>query len=588
MPKVPVLTESQRLRPSNPTGFQSPSAARLRGESISQFGRGLASFGGALESLDRKQRDAEERLASAEYKAELTSRLQDLNSEVSARPASQADGDKDFYDQRSSEIHAETLNAFSEKYEGKYTKSFDIVGKTLITGVRGGVIANSSKRKQEGLKKGVRDYSANVNAAIFQSPESLREAKIDYSVTVPGMATDMGATDDQVDSMIKDGNRSLSDSAIQGALQQGKFDLAKDIVLSQSSNLYDTAQQKQRMNEIQTAEYRFKSEKFREEQRQSARQKDLKTKEQDANYMRILGAFSQADTPLKKSIASAELQKAAKDGDIAASQFGSLLSQDSNAEKEISAVSAVRIADQFYSADTPQKLDGIKNRVLRMTRTGKMRPEKAEVWLQRIRQRKASGKTDPRRQALIDVYKTRLKGLTGTKETIAAAIMTKVDEAAAAKKSQRKARSESLYMDLTEVQSMDPAQAFVTVKNLYFRGTEGFELFPGYSTIPQDKEDLKEFTDWAKRTLRTPGEIGAAQTYIEEISGEINLIHEFDKLADLEKQLKANNRAQVAIKESQQFIDEIFGPAEEMMKSDGGQLSPLLRDYSDGSLLLRR
>jgi hypothetical protein len=53
MPKVPRIQENQRLNPQNPTGFQSSSQARLMGDAVSGFGRGLASLGQGMMQAEK-------------------------------------------------------------------------------------------------------------------------------------------------------------------------------------------------------------------------------------------------------------------------------------------------------------------------------------------------------------------------------------------------------------------------------------------------------------------------------------------------------------------------------------------------------
>jgi len=76
MATIPSFKESQRLAPSNPTGFQSSSAARIGGSALAGFGRGVSAVGSKLHQLEQRQARAEKTLAQADFKQAMTRKLE--------------------------------------------------------------------------------------------------------------------------------------------------------------------------------------------------------------------------------------------------------------------------------------------------------------------------------------------------------------------------------------------------------------------------------------------------------------------------------------------------------------------------------
>ena len=82
MPKVPSIKEGQRLRPSNPTGFQSTGKARRAGDAISGVGRAVASVGTQMMAHEAKLRSVRRRNAMDAAENRYTKEYQKIFTEI--------------------------------------------------------------------------------------------------------------------------------------------------------------------------------------------------------------------------------------------------------------------------------------------------------------------------------------------------------------------------------------------------------------------------------------------------------------------------------------------------------------------------
>lgn len=561
MAKIPTLQESQRIRPSNPTGFQSAAAARLRGESLAGLGRGVAALGTKLDRVQRRQKAAEARIAQQDFKNQMSRDLQDLNEQITLRGGT-GDDDKEFYDQKSSELLNRNLKAFDKKYGGKYGSSFNVAGNDLINGVRRGVIANGLERQKNFLAQSVEQTTSVLNAQAYQNPEAIDELTTDYTTTIGGTMLDMEANPEQVKAATFSGHRALVDSAIDGHIEKGNYKEASNLVLNRYPHLYNTKDQAAALKEIRDAKLSAVSLRQKEEDRRQKQIDEAVKATQLENAANARAALFKATNPRTIQKVKDQIIEMAKVGDLAYTQFGGLLNDTIKADKEVSALGSYDISQKVYNAETPEDLEKVRQTLYNLEKTGRIDPRTAERWERTIHQMKKTGKNNPLSRPRAKVFRNKLLEFTKPMDFLAKTL----DQFNGQIALKRKVQTESQY-DQMVLNGVDPQIAFAKSVNDNYPGVEGLSLFPGYSKIPKTRQDIQEFYNWGRTSLGTH-QVPAFKSYLNELETALSR----------EDIIKALQTTQIegAEKQSVQFIDDFLN-LDELTKPRGDELPLIFR-----------
>lgn len=574
MPKIPTLQENQRLRAGNPTGFQSSSAARIRGESLQQFGRGVASLGAAVDAGDKRRAAASQRLAEADFKSTMVRAQQDVNERIAQRPASKADTDKEEYDLMMAEAKHNVLNGFSEKYEGKYTDSFNNIANGVDVAGRGSVITNGLKKQKQAMQEGIIDLTKNLNSNVYSNPETLRDSLIDYSVSVSGTMADLGANEDQVVAANNEGHKALADTAIDGFIDQGKYNEAREVVLGETSHLYDSKEQKESLKLIRDRRLQDISIKQRQDDRLESDKEKQAKKQRESIAVLGLGLINNAETPSELAKAESFINNHARQGNLAYSQFGGLLNEADSQFKEFDAGGSFRLAKQVYNAVSEGDYDKVQSQLLNLVETKNISAKTGEKWERIIRNMKKSRTKDPKLAAEIDAYKGRLLGHTKPMD-----LLTKMGVGPRRELHiKRKYEAEFMYDVLTGVEGVEPNFAYAVVVNRFFKNIEGLTPFPGYNKIPKNLDDLGNLAAWGRGTLTNPDEIASFKSYMQEAKAAIESKDLSEEAVKTYKELQTDkrqaHRIDQAFMRSQELTKELFNFEELTMPR--GKQQPLI------------
>lgn len=498
MATIPSFKESQRLAPSNPTGFQSSSAARIQGDAISSFGRGLASVGSQLHKLQQRQNSAERTLAQSDFKNAMSKKIQDLNHEIIKNGKSGADDVAD-YDEKSSDALNSVLKEFDKKYSGKYGKEFSITGKGLIVGVRSGIMTNGLARQKNFIANGIDKLTSQFNSAAMTSPETLTETLTDYTTSISGMMVDMGASESVTTSATATGHRGLVDSAIEGYIKKGKYDEAVGLVIGSQSHLYNTDGMAKALKNIRDRKLDAENIKFRDDKRAQDKIDDSIKEIQAHNLGLVLTAQHEAKDPKTKNKVMEQAVAMLKSDDVAVASWGKINTGDTKASKRFSTVASFGLSEDFSNATTDEQLSAMKVKIKTLVGSGNLTFERAEYWNNKIAAGAKQNKNNPRTRELIKIYRNKLAEHTGTY-----GMFEKMDDQMeGGRRTKRKLRTENMYDYTLQTYGPNPTEdqimrAFSNTLTTNFEPLDSIGLYPKYERKITTKEELKDFVKWAR------------------------------------------------------------------------------------------
>lgn len=569
MPKVPVLEQNQRMRPGNPTGFQSSSSARIRGDSISALGKGVSDVGSAMIESEKRRKSAEKTLAQADFKAQMVRAQQDVNEKIAQRSASKADTDKEEYDNEMTTAKQNVMNTFSEKYEGKYSAEFGNIANTVDVAGRDDIIKSALGKQKKAMADGITQITSSLNANVYNNPNKLQESILDYSTQVVQTMVDLGANGDQVIAASNQGHKALADTAVEGFINQDDFAQARNVVLGDTSHLYDAESQSNALAKINKAELQSISLKQSAKDRFLREADKSQKKMQDAVSTTLRAANAKADTPAKALKVREAMIDHANKGNLAFGAFGGLLSDSDSTFKEVDAEGSYKLSVEAYRAKTPEDYDKVLNKLNNLVETKNIDPKTAEKWERLIHGMKKVRSKDPILAANIDAHFHKLQAFTKPMDFIEK-MLGGFEKNEAIK---RKFEAESTYKILTEVQGMAPDQAYREVLTTYFKGTDSLSIYPGYTKIPTDSESLQKMYEWG-RSIIPEGSIEQATflTYMERAQISIQI----DGVIREAGNKKGNPQGTAKLKEAINFGNDLFD-MEELTKDRGDQRPLIFR-----------
>lgn len=534
MPQIPKLKENQRTNPRNPTGFQRSNQARVAGETLAGFGRGVASLGEAFVKADSRAKDAQRRLAGQDYKNALTRRLQDAKAEIQQ---SDATGGKfvESFDEMSSEIKADLADEFSEKYNGLYGEDFRVAGDAIIVGNRQGMVADAFKKQEDFIKKAVVQTTNEMNSAAFTNPSMIDSLSADYTTTIAGSMQDLGASESKIKEAHDRGQTQLVDSAMRGYIEQEKWNEAKLLVLRDYKGLFDTEGQTKRMAEIRDAELdagRLKEKEI------SKLERDLekKTKEdKQSKASQLMGAYAiAAQNGDNKQIYKVKQQiiESGKKGDIAYAQFGGLLDKTDKGFKEANAVTDYEITRKVYRAKSAMELRKLRTLVQNKQAAGRLNPADGDKHERTIHNLLKQGSSNPSANHMWKAAIARGEAFTKTE----AFFDTIGNFDAKSDMIRRKALFDS-DMLVDRANGVPPMVALRKNVMKHYTGTDTLEPFPSYNgKLLKDEQALEEFTGWKNGKYKNdPSGMQQADLYIQKVRdamGVDSLILETQKLRE--------------------------------------------------------
>lgn len=561
MATIPTLQENQRLRPSNPTGFQSSSAARIRGQALSQFGRGATSLGVAVSKLEKRQARSEKSLAQADFKQAMSRNLQDLNERMNKRGGTGAD-DKEFFDTQAPNVLNKTLKEFDKKYGGKYGNEFNVTGNSLITGVRSGVIANGLEKQKNFLAEGVSKLESRLNAQAYQNPEAIDELTTDFTSQVGGVMIASEATPQAVENATFTGHRALVDSSIDGYIEKGNYKAATDLVLNKYPHLYSSKDQRKALSDIRNAKLNSISLKQKEDDRRQKKIEEAVKETQVENAARARAALAKTEDPRVAKKLKDQIIRMGEVGDVAYKDFGGLLNETTTKGKQISAIGSYDISEKVYNAETTADLDKVRFTLNKLEQTGSIDPKTAERWERTIHQLKKTRVGKPLATAESKIFFEKLQEFTKPMGVIEKMFDQLNGQVALKKKVQTEAQYKFAVLNGT-----NPELAYLKAVQDNYPGFESIELFPGYNKVPKSSQEIQEFVQWGRSNLED-SKVPMFKSYLEQLEAALSRENIIDKLKTLSVEEDTERNVQVI----EDFLD-----LDELTKQRGNELPLIFR-----------
>lgn len=550
MATIPVFKESQRLAPSNPTGFQSTTSARIRGEAISSFGQGVAQFGTQLHKLQQRQNSAERTLAQSDFKNAMTKKLQDLNAEILNNGKSGAEDTAD-YDKKSSDALNGVLKEFDKKYSGKYGNEFNITGNGLINGVRIGIMTNGLAKQKNFLATGIDRLTSQFNKAAITSPETIQETLTDYTTSIGGVTTAMGASETVVAGATFAGHRGLVDSAVDGYIQKGKYKEATELVIGSQGHLYNQEGTEKTLKKIRDRKLDAENIKFREDKRAQDKLDASHKEIQAHNLGLVLTQFSKTKDPKVRNKIMEQAVSMMKSGDLAINAWGKINAGETASQKQDSAISSFGLSEDFGNATTEEQLGAMKIKIKDLLANDHLTPERAEYWNNKISAGAKQNKLNPRVRNLIKIGRNRLSEITGTY-----GMFEKMeDQMEGGRRTRRKIRTENMYDSLIAAHGDNPSQeqidtAVFRALTANFEPLDSIGLYPKYERKISNRDDLKDFVKWAQYNVPV-NEIPRVQLHIDAVQSALSI----EEVKKATGDFRTESAAQKVLEQNEETLD---------------------------------
>ena len=499
MVRVPRMQEGQRLSGGQASPFQDSRQARIRGDSISQLGRGVSDLANMFKRLDNARKSTA--IGAAKYEAKR--RYQDLQDRIER---SEGDGvrDKEFFDSESREILNQLQEQLGEKYSGKYGAEIKQAIRDVEIGYRGRTMESSLNRFKESVKQEVVEANSIASGLAFQEPSDIENIAIDHESQLRGALEALELEPSRIDLEVRNARKSLANSALDGFLNQGNYAGARALVTSSEfSEFYDPEQQRQELDRIENTQIRHENiywgredRKRAEEERERKRIADEKT----ADFAtRILMAEESGDV-LLMSETRKEAIEAFRDMDIDGTQVNRILGDHVKGYKRIDAQSSLTIADLAFQSETVGDIQAARSKVLEKMRNERLMPESAERWLRYLNGMEERIQQDPSFARRRKIFKDRLD-LFVTPLGIIENMEIRFEDDAARSHITRTVQVKTDY-ELAVEGGMDPLEAYVHTIKEHYQGVDSLEPFAGYRERSiKTEEDLDAFRLWGEARL---------------------------------------------------------------------------------------
>lgn len=377
MPKVPRNQENQRLNPQNPTGFQSTSQARLMGDAVSSFGRGLASFGQGM----MKVKNANATLARKDAQNQTNDVLGKIYKQQE-REGFRADREA-FYGEEKKKGLAEVKKKLIAKYGDTYTNDIEVFSNTVEESWDERVGSLDNKQFVAHTAKVAKEVEAQYTAKVYESPGLLEDVILDASQMYDETGNALGLNNEQKDAKIKSITKGLVETAIDGHMISEDnigYLQAKTLVAKTYSDLYTQEERKKKLDDLKR-EYRGNithnnSQIDRQErlvEAETARSREMRTTQLVSDVEKAVASGSAAGIREARAKAVNYMSK----GDLTFKNFNNFLTPATKGYKELDAVSKFNVRALVYDGSTDK--DFVKGRaeVMRLRDSGQMLPETA-------------------------------------------------------------------------------------------------------------------------------------------------------------------------------------------------------------------
>lgn len=593
--QVPVYKENQRLQPSNPTGFQSSGNARLMGETLSGVGKGIADIGLALEQNDRKLKAAKAKTDSMSVKNEAEKWAQSKTEELAM---SGGDGSTylDEYDQSWTKTKDKMLNDLNKRGIGTTMTANELnaIADDMYIGYRKNLQVMAVTQQKDSLKKSVVELTAQFTTQSYEAPERLDETISDYSASLGGAMEAMGKSPRQIQEFNRSGAQQLTRQAISGLTDKGKFEEAKKVALEKGS-FFAPEEQRAMLKEINTKKLQartlFHSEVDRQERQAEADLKLTQTKELNALYAELNDARVQSNPALVASV-NKKISQKLREGRLASSAYGSLVSQAGNREKQISAESNFALMGEYYKAKTKDDYAALESKVHSKVASGRLNEKDALGILKLLNTSKTNS---PLSKAELGRYKAvehQLEAILPGPDTIQK-LMIKLDQ------NEAKAYAARVYgikadIEIGKANGVPASETLTAILFKYFDSLERQSPMPNmpadvYSkvaelrNIPEDKQSTKlmEIKKWGIEKFRGD-KINAPsfESWYLQLEDAVRQNNFKRSILNLDQEIGRLKNEDNFSKWSGQNIDELVEQAGNV-ESDPDTLPMILRNYGE-------
>lgn len=347
MPKVPVLTQNQRLRPGNPTGFQSTSSARSRGSAISQFGSGLANVGNRLAQEAKKNKSKMGPLRRANLSADLGSRLGSLRARI-AKEGDDGANDLETYNREATTIIDEM------KASGQWDdiEGFDDITSAVMNDDGVKVSASSVVKSKDFLKQAEATAKSNFHAEVAANPDKVDLISVKAEAVLAQTYANFGIDKSKSELQLRQFRGQLLESAVREHTHNEEYKKALDVLNNNRQFFTDQDAFLKERNRIQNQAIKAETRQYTNWQR-DARIKEAELEEESAAVLQTaLELKTRAENPYQMDIADEYVKEATLSGDLTRAHQKIYRSQSKQDLQEASDGTVRDITDRFLGGKT--------------------------------------------------------------------------------------------------------------------------------------------------------------------------------------------------------------------------------------------
>ena len=579
MPKIPISQPKNRLRPQNPTGFQSSSGARLQGDAVASAGKALSSFGGAIDSFNRKEKAARGIIAQSWVDSKIARGLQDESLRI-AQNGSNGDTDMEDYDNSTAKLKIQVLKEASAKFGDDFNEKLAVKAESGIVNFRAKIGSNTLLKKKTAFANSMKENVAAFNSEARNNPDDIDMILTRASVTQATTDMILNANPTRVRQNDNNLRRELLLSATEGLKDQGKFDQALDLVANRYSGLFG-AEQKEIIEGISTARLDKltldRKERDRVENEQEKIHNETQTKKSNLAMLELIDAQQSGDLN-RINRASKNARDLLHENDLPARAFGGLLSQDQRAFKVKDSLGSLDISKLVYNTKGAQ-LDKAENLIDKLETSQSITAPTSQNWRKIISSIKNRRATDPAKAKRYEAARTKLTIFTKPDDVLKEDLrgMNPLEQKARLGQVQG-ARAALLA---AEANGDDPEKAFRAVIDQFYPGIDSVEPYPGApeTNIIVDELSRRQHYQWGKSKLLGTSQWPAFERYHRRVLGVLEadekrkvFLKDFNQK---EKEQKESDKIQERLKATESalnFLDNLLDP--EQHSSD--EIAPIL------------
>ncbi len=404
MPVIPLGGESQVLNPGSPVPIGSSDTARMSGESLALFGKGMFALGDALDTAAKAERTRQQKLDLESALSEHANLSVQAKLETAKEPVAADDdsgrGGVDRYISKMDDARASILERI---HNPAVAQEFTAKAKMHEAATSLDTWATELKKVTARNDQKANVIVANLAGMVSQDPRALPKALADVDaafVDIPGLSPD------KAQQASLDARRQLVTTAADKLSEDGHFGTAKRLYESALGGVFSQDEIHAKKKELLDVEKGIV--KYGWEKTDRARTEKERKFKDDSNKQ-MVGMLVQLDGALDVSTKEAMLaqgRKSVANGQMSTEDFDILTKYAVSAEGRDDSLGMYLLADEY---DKGAPIDTVQDRTKQFIQRGEMTPKGGmDAWkyFENLKQR---ARTDPNHQKELGLAIERLK-----------------------------------------------------------------------------------------------------------------------------------------------------------------------------------